>query len=147
VPLGAGIPVPIRVEYYEQTGEAQAHLSWASPSVRKQTVPARLLSPKGTGTGFTEVDRSATESVLATPYPSPASSVAWVAYRLASDDEVRLDLYDILGRRVEAVDHGRRIRGWHKLNVEVGGLASGTYFLRLEAGRGPVLVRALVVKR
>ncbi len=54
--LTAGAKVPIRVEYLENTGGADAQLFWSSPSTPKQLVPQSQLYP---------------ENVVATPVFSP----------------------------------------------------------------------------
>lgn len=45
IPLQAGVPYPIVVEYYEQTGYAAARLEWSSPSQPRQVVPTSALRP------------------------------------------------------------------------------------------------------
>jgi hypothetical protein len=58
---------------------------------------------------------------------------------------VHLRLYDVLGRQVRtvrtAVDAGR-----HRRRLDVNGLASGTYILRLAAG-GRAVTRTLAIIR
>ncbi|HEX6288136.1 MAG TPA: PA14 domain-containing protein [Herpetosiphonaceae bacterium] len=43
--LQAGVPVSIRLEYYENHGNAAARLLWASPSQPRQLIPASQLLP------------------------------------------------------------------------------------------------------
>ena len=43
IELTAGVPVPIRMEYYENGGGAMATLRWSSPSVPEQVVPTANL--------------------------------------------------------------------------------------------------------
>lgn len=42
--LKAGVPVDIRMEYYDNRGGAMAKLQWSSPSLARETVPAGVLS-------------------------------------------------------------------------------------------------------
>jgi hypothetical protein len=50
VNLEAGRRYPIKVEYYETTGIADAHLQWSYPGVAATAIPAaQLLAPAGTG--------------------------------------------------------------------------------------------------
>jgi hypothetical protein len=82
-------------------------------------------------------------------FPNPARTAATV--RLAVPDalgpatDVQLALYDVLGRRVRAVSIGER-RGRQEVHVDVNGLASGVYFLRLEAGGQNRTQRITVVR-
>jgi hypothetical protein len=43
-------------------------------------------------------------------------------------------LYDILGREVEVLVNEEQDAGQYKINLNAGGLASGVYFYRLQAG-------------
>jgi hypothetical protein len=47
IELDAGKWYPIRMEYYEKTGSAQAQLSWSSASQPKQIIPTTNLLTKG----------------------------------------------------------------------------------------------------
>jgi uncharacterized repeat protein (TIGR01451 family) len=83
------------------------------------------------------VARSAVTSVrLLGTYPNPARSRVTVRFAIpksAGDTDMRLRLYDVLGRAVRMVETPSEA-GRHALTLETAGLASGTYFLRLTAG-------------
>lgn len=66
--------------------------------------------------------------------PNPVSDRAAVALTLAAPSEVRLALYDVLGREVASVDAGTLASGSHQLGLNVGSLPSGVYVWRLTAG-------------
>ncbi len=51
--LTAGQRVPVRMEYYEQGGDALAQLFWAGPGIARQIVPQGRLYPASGGTGLT----------------------------------------------------------------------------------------------
>jgi len=51
IALTAGVPVDIKLEYYENSLGAVIHLSWSSPSVAKQVVPQSALSLSSNATG------------------------------------------------------------------------------------------------
>ena len=61
------------------------------------------------------------------------------------EGEVRLRLYDVLGREVRSVE-ARAEAGRHEARLDVGGLTSGMYVLRLQAG-GQATTRKLTVVR
>lgn len=79
------------------------------------------------------VRRSASRVQFLAPYPNPARSRTTVRYALPETQEVTLRLYDLLGRRVQTVAQGEQV-GRHKRRVDLSGLSSGVYFLRLRAG-------------
>jgi hypothetical protein len=80
--------------------------------------------------------------------PNPARSRATVRFAVPEDraaDAVRLRLYDVLGRRVRTV-RAEAEPGRHEHTLDVTGLSSGVYVLRLQAG-GQTKTRKLTVVR
>jgi uncharacterized protein (DUF1800 family) len=45
IPLQAGVRYNLKLDYFQTTGSAEAHLSWYSPSQSKQIIPATRLYP------------------------------------------------------------------------------------------------------
>jgi predicted outer membrane repeat protein len=86
--------------------------------------------------------------------PNPASRQVTVRYGIpetaASETRgpARLRLYDLLGREVRSVrlDGGGMAAGRHDTTLDVSGLPSGMYLLRLQAG-GQAVTRKLTVVR
>lgn len=68
--------------------------------------------------------------------PNPFTDRALVHYALPEAADVRLTVYDVLGRRVLSLVEAKRPAGRHTTALEGSGLASGLYFLRLDV-RGP----------
>ncbi len=66
--------------------------------------------------------------------PNPASGRAAVAFALDAPAEVRLVLYDVLGREAAAVQSGHLDAGAHRLSLDVSALPAGVYVWRLAAG-------------
>jgi hypothetical protein len=65
-------------------------------------------------------------------YPNPVRDGATVRFSLGVSDDVRLDLYDLQGRRVATLAEGIFARGTYSLDLNVARtLPSGTYVLRL----------------
>ncbi len=58
IALTAGVPVAIRMEMYEQAGEAVAMLSWSSASQPKQIIPSTRLTVAPCAQGLGDVDAS-----------------------------------------------------------------------------------------
>ncbi|MEW6511052.1 MAG: FG-GAP-like repeat-containing protein [Bacteroidota bacterium] len=67
-------------------------------------------------------------------YPNPFNPVTVVRYLLPVTIDVRLSVYDILGREVSVLVSERRDAGIHEVEFDGTEFASGTYFCRLEAG-------------
>jgi len=77
--------------------------------------------------------------------PNPARRTATLRYAVPNGERMRIALYDVLGRKVRTVAAGAG-QGRTETQLDLAGLASGTYFLRLEA-RGQSVTRSLTVAR
>ncbi|NNF57737.1 MAG: T9SS type A sorting domain-containing protein [Rhodothermaceae bacterium] len=67
-------------------------------------------------------------------YPNPTRRSATIGYQLAEATPVRLEVYDLLGRRVAVLVEGEQDAGRHARVWATQGLASGVYIYRLRAG-------------
>jgi hypothetical protein len=79
-------------------------------------------------------------------YPNPLSQRAEIRYTLATSTEVRLEVFDVLGRRVALLADGRQPAGAHRAAFDASGLPAGVYVYRL-ASAGAVATGRLVVNR
>ena len=91
------------------------------------------------------VDREVTEVQLLGTYPNPAQQRATLRYAVPQRQDVKIHLYDILGRRIQIVVNGEQ-KGRHERQLDVSRLASGVYFLRLAAG-GKTRTQKLTIVR
>jgi hypothetical protein len=67
-------------------------------------------------------------------YPNPFNPGTMITYALPAAADVRLSVYDMLGREVSVLVDGRRDAGEHRLTFDGSALASGVYVYRLRAG-------------
>ncbi len=79
-------------------------------------------------------------------YPNPFNPATEVGYQLPAAGRVKLAVYDLLGREVATLVNERKEPGRYSVRFDAGGLPSGAYFYRLEAG-GKVAVKKLVLVR
>ncbi len=82
---------------------------------------------------------------LAAPYPNPTAGAATVTFTLAEPGDVRLAVYDALGRRVRTLAEGPRAAGVYEASLGAG-LPSGAYVVRFEAGGQAFTERVTVVR-
>jgi flagellar hook assembly protein FlgD len=73
------------------------------------------------------------------PLPNPARNRAILTFSLPKREKVRLDLYNVAGRRVNSVDLGYLEPGLHRFSIEAVDLRgkrlpSGLYFLKVKVG-------------
>jgi len=97
--------------------------------------------PSGAGPGAAPA-----ELALAAPAPNPARNHSILRYALPEASDVRLVLYDALGRAVWRHAAPAQPAGAHAVALDAGALAAGVYVLRLDAG-GEAVVRRMVVAR
>ena len=74
------------------------------------------------------------EFALLAPYPNPANSTLSIPFALGAAGEVRVQVYNLGGQRVETLWEGMKPPGIHLLRWDSGERASGVYVVRLTAG-------------
>lgn len=77
--------------------------------------------------------------------PNPATYEARAMLNLQQAGPVRMELLDLLGRSIHVFHDGNMAQGRHQVEVPVGKLQSGMYFVRLQQG-ALVQVERFVVK-
>ncbi len=83
---------------------------------------------------------------LEAAYPNPFNPTTTIRYALPAESEVRLAVYDVLGREVAVLLDGRQAAGRHAVVWEAGGLSSGVYFYRIVAGQFSQARRVTLLK-
>ncbi|MFQ3597399.1 MAG: endonuclease/exonuclease/phosphatase family protein [Chloroherpetonaceae bacterium] len=66
-------------------------------------------------------------------YPNPFNPSTTIAYQLGSISDVKLEIYDVLGRKVGTLVNSRQAAGAYSVNFNASRLSSGVYFYRLQA--------------
>jgi hypothetical protein len=72
------------------------------------------------------------EFSLAQNYPNPFNPSTRIRYGLPADAKVKLELFDLLGRRIEVLVDERQKAGYHEVTFQNSTLPSGLYFYRLK---------------
>jgi hypothetical protein len=80
-------------------------------------------------------------------YPNPFAGHTTIPFVLAQDGHVRLELFDLLGRRVAMLADGDFAAGRHEARVDASALPSGAYVYRLSAGDLVAVRKMLLVRR
>ena len=79
-------------------------------------------------------------------YPNPFNSTTTIEYALPYASEVSLNLYKLTGQRIETLVNGRLQAGVHRVMLDAGDLASGLYFVKLNANSQAISRKLLLVK-
>ena len=69
--------------------------------------------------------------VLEQNYPNPFNPTTNIAYTIPSRTDVRIEIYDILGREIESIDLGTKSAGEYIYQFDGSLLPSGVYFYRM----------------
>lgn len=92
-----------------------------------------VIMPASTEPAYTVSDNNIpVEYSLHQNYPNPFNPVTTIAYTLASAGNVKLVVYDILGREVKTLVNEVQQKGEHSFSFNASGLSSGVYFYRIE---------------
>ncbi|MEX2397908.1 MAG: T9SS type A sorting domain-containing protein, partial [Balneolales bacterium] len=86
------------------------------------------------------------EITLKQNYPNPFNPSTTIQYALPADEIVNLEVYDILGRRVQVLQDGFQQAGWHHVRFDGAGQASGVYIYRLVAGEQHLTGKMTLIK-
>lgn len=78
--------------------------------------------------------RSLPGTSLEQNFPNPFNPRTTIAFNLAAEGNVSLDVYDVAGKRVASLVDGVKSAGHHTIDFDASGLSSGIYFYRLIAG-------------
>ena len=79
-------------------------------------------------------------------YPNPFNSTTTFDFNLPGSADVRLRIFDILGREVTTLSGGRMPPGNGRIRWQADGLPSGIYFAHLEAGTHSALAKVILLK-
>jgi parallel beta-helix repeat protein len=96
-----------------------------------------------------EIDAGApNEFALGQNYPNPFNPSTTIRYQLPALSDVRLDVVDLLGRKVVALVSEKQSAGIYtvKLNASAFNLSSGIYFYRLSAGNFIATKKMMLLK-
>lgn len=94
----------------------------------------------------TPVESTPTTFSLGQNYPNPFNPVTTVPYRIAESADVKLIVYDVLGREVATLVDRRQEAGDYTMVFDAENLPGGFYFYRLTAGAFMATREMLVLK-
>lgn len=137
---GDFLVVPVANDYFSSSGALRvSHQDFGQVSSLNDFVVAISTSTP------TEAEPEVPEAfMLHAAYPNPFNPVTTISFEIPSAMHVTLEVFDISGRRVRALAHGRRSPGIHSVQLDASQLPSGVYFYRL-LGDAFVQTRSVVL--
>jgi hypothetical protein len=91
-------------------------------------------SPLSSGIRANGGSEAPTTYELSQNYPNPFNPTTGVRFQVPGVSDVKLIVYDILGREVATLVNERKAAGRYEVRFDASGLASGVYIYRLTAG-------------
>lgn len=102
--------------------------------------------PNTVSVEVTEISRRIFRYELSQNFPNPFNPTTLIEYELASAGDVRLEVFDMLGRKVATLVNERQSAGAHRANFNASNLSSGVYFYTIQSGRFSQTKKMLLVK-
>jgi hypothetical protein len=134
-------------DYFHMVSDsAGAHLAWCGTFGGEQNVFYGHISYPLTGVGDQGSDEMPASFSLSQNYPNPFNPSTTIRFALPRASFVRLNVFTVLGERLETVVEERLNAGTHAVRWDATGLPSGVYFYQLKAD-GFIQTRKLVVVR
>ena len=92
-----------------------------------------------------------TQTIVYTNYPNPFNPTTTISYDIASESNVRIDIYNIRGQKVKTLVDEHHIAGrykadWHGNDDNNRNVASGVYFYRMSTSDYSSTKRMLLLK-
>jgi hypothetical protein len=78
--------------------------------------------------------------------PNPFNPSTTIKFNLPKASDVTIDIYDILGRKVETIVEHEQPAGIHQLVWNANGFSSGIYFYRIQAGKFVETRKMMLIK-
>lgn len=87
-----------------------------------------------------------TEFAIDGPWPNPFNPLTSVTVALPQAEFLDVRVFDILGREVAVLANEGKPSGWHHLSFEATNLASGIYFVKVDAGKYRTIKKAVLMR-
>ncbi len=107
-----------------------------------------ILTGRGVGniTGTEDVPLLPREFSIHPAYPNPFNPTTTIGFELPAARDVRVELFDVTGRRVKEISGGMMTAGSHTIEIDLREFASGIYFVSFTAGEWRGVQKLLLVK-
>jgi len=78
-------------------------------------------------------------------HPNPFEVRSTITFSLPTEQDVLLEVYDLMGRKVQTLAQGFFGAGSHRVGIEAGQLESGHYTYRMQAGNAGAIRKMLIL--
>jgi hypothetical protein len=97
------------------------------------------------------VEHSTTTSIPSTlvleqNFPNPFNPATTIRYSVPHESSVRLEIYNLLGQKVQELVNERQSAGWKEVQWNASTLSSGIYFYKVTAGNAVQMKKMTLLK-
>ncbi len=85
--------------------------------------------------------------VLLNNYPNPFNAQTIISYYLPRKEEIKIEIFNMLGKRVSVLLRGTQSSGWHNVRFNSQGVSSGEYLCRVSTASFSKTGKMMVVAR
>jgi len=87
-----------------------------------------------------------TKYKLSQNFPNPFNPLTAIGYQLSAVSDVELSVYNLLGQKVTTLVNERQRAGYHQVEWDASGFASGIYYYRIETGEFQDVKKMILIK-
>ena len=95
---------------------------------------------------YTQQEEYPKKFLLFQNYPNPFNPVTKIKFDIPNDVNVKITVYDLLGREVQVLANEFKKAGSYEINFDGTVLSSGSYFYKLEAGDYKAIKKMILLK-
>jgi len=94
----------------------------------------------------TGADLYPSEYALQQNFPNPFNPVTQINYTIGKNVSVKLEVFNVLGQKVSTLVNGVQAQGNYSVVWDASLVSSGTYFVKLTAGKHEQTKQAILIK-
>jgi hypothetical protein len=79
-------------------------------------------------------------------YPNPFNPMTTIKYQLPINSDVELSIYNLLGQKIATLVSEKQKAGYHQVEWDASGFASGIYYYRIEAGEFQDVKKMILIR-
>ncbi len=83
---------------------------------------------------------------LLSSYPNPFNSTATIKYYLPKYSNVKIEIYNLIGNKINELYNGNQESGYHNIIWNAGNVATGTYYCRMTTPEVSKTIKLVLVK-
>lgn len=121
--------------------------TWNWDDLDRISVAVVNVNPSQTVTYRLEMTSSTPDvDFIAQNYPNPFNPATRITFSINENKYIRLEIYDSIGRRVTTLLDQQLESGYHSVNFDATGLASGIYFYRIITNESTISKKMMLIK-